>query len=64
MFTFGKKALKQKRGTAIVTKLARPYSILFMAELEEEMMKNSEYKRYLWRYIGKHFSYGNMLRIN
>ena len=64
MFTFGKKALTQKRGIAIVTKLARPYSILFMAELEEEMMKNSEYKRYLWRYIGKHFSCGNMLRIN
>ena len=59
-----KRHLSKNGGTAIVTKLARPYSILFMAELEEEMMKNSEYKRYLWRYIGKHFSCGNMLRIN
>ena len=46
IFTFGKKTLKQKRGTAIGTKFAPPYSILFMAELE------SEYKAYLWwRYI-------------
>ena len=31
---FGKKTLKQKRGTTIGTKFAPPYSILFMAELE------------------------------
>ena len=52
IFTFGKKTLKQKRGTAIGTKFAPPYSILFMAELEKEIIKESEYKRYLWwRYI-------------
>ena len=52
IFTFGKKTLKQKRGTAIGTKFAPPYSILFMAELEEEIIKESEYKPYLWwRYI-------------
>ena len=28
IFTFGKKTLKQKRGTAIGTKFAPPYSIL------------------------------------
>ena len=52
IFTFGKKILKQKRGTAIGTKFAPPYSILFMAELEEKIIKESEYKPYLWwRYI-------------
>ena len=51
-FTFGKKTLNQKRGTAIGTKFALPYSILFMTELEEEIIKESEYKPYLWwRYI-------------
>ena len=34
IFTFGKKILKQKRGTAIGTKFAPTYSVLFMAELE------------------------------
>ena len=31
VFTFGKKTLKQIRGTAIGTKFTPPYSILFMA---------------------------------
>ena len=47
-FTFDKKTLKQKRGTAIVTNFAPPYSILFMAEIEEKIIKESEYKPYLW----------------
>ena len=52
IFTFGKKTLKQKRGTAIGTKFAIPYSILFMAELEEKIIKESEYEAYLWwRYV-------------
>ena len=52
IFTFGKKTLKQKRGTAIGTKFAPPYSILFMGELEKEIIKESKYKPYLWwRYI-------------
>ena len=52
IFTFGEKTLKQKRWTAIGTKFAPPHSILFMAELEEEIIKGSEYKPYLWwRYI-------------
>ena len=38
IFKFGKKTLKQKRGTAIGTKFAPPYSILFMAELEEDVL--------------------------
>ena len=52
IFRFGKKTLKQKRGTVIGTKLAPPYSILIMVELEEEIIRESEYKPYLWwRYI-------------
>ena len=52
IFKFGKKTLKQKRGTAIGTKFALPYSILFMAELDEEILQKAESKPYLsWRYI-------------
>ena len=35
IFTFKEKSLKRKRGTAIGTKFAPPYSILCMAELEK-----------------------------
>ena len=48
VFTFGKKTLKQLRGTAIGTKFAPPYSTLFMAELEEGILKEVELKSYLW----------------
>ena len=48
IFKFGKKTLKQKRGTGIGTKCAPPYSILFMAELEEEILWKAEFKPYLW----------------
>ena len=52
VFKIGKKTLKQKRGTAIGTKFALPYSVLFMAELEEEILGKAEFKPYLWwRYI-------------
>ena len=36
IFSFDEKTLNYKRGTAIRTKFAPPYSILFMAELEEK----------------------------
>ena len=46
------KTLKPKQGTAIGTKLAPPYNILFMAELEEETLNEIELKPYLWwKYI-------------
>ena len=45
---FGKKTLKQKRGTAIGTKFGPPYSILFIEELEEEILRKAEFKPYLW----------------
>ena len=52
IFTFMEKTLKQKRGTAIGRKFAPPYSMLFMAELEEEILSEIELKPYLWwRYI-------------
>ena len=52
IFKFSKKIFKQKRGTAIGTKFAPPYSILFMAELEEAILKEADFKPYLWwRYI-------------
>ena len=52
IFTFKEKALKQKRGTGIGTQFAPPYSVLFMAELEEEILSEIELKPYLWwRYI-------------
>ena len=47
IFTFGKKTLKLKLGTAIGTKFAPPYSILFMTELGKDIIKESEYKPYL-----------------
>ena len=47
IFTFKEKALKQKRGTAIGTKFVPPCSILFMAELEEEILSELELKPYL-----------------
>ena len=52
IFTFKEKTLKQKWGTAVGTKFAPPYSILFMAELEKEIISEIELKPYLWwRYI-------------
>ena len=46
VLTFGKKSLKQLQETAIRTKFAPPYSILFMAELE--ILREVELKPYLW----------------
>ena len=39
IFNFNERTLKQKRGTTIGTKFAPPYSILFMAELEEKILE-------------------------
>ena len=50
--THAEKTLKEKRGTAIGTKFALPYSILLMAELEEKILEVVDNKPYLWwRYI-------------
>ena len=52
IFNFNKRTLKQKRSTAIGTKFAPVYSILFMAELEEKILEIVDNKPYIWwRYI-------------
>ena len=40
IFQFDEKTFKQVRGTAIGTKFAPPYAILFMADLEEKIKRN------------------------
>ena len=53
---FVKKTLTQKEGFAIGTKFAPLYSILFVAELEEEILQKAEFKQYLrWRNIDEVF---------
>ena len=42
IFQFNEKTLKQLRGTAIGTKSAPPYAILFMADLEERILQDIE----------------------
>ena len=49
IFNFNEKTLKRNRGTAIGTKFAPPYSILFMAELGEKILEIVDNKPYLWR---------------
>ena len=52
IFEFDEKTFKQKRGTAIGTKFAPPYAILFMADFEEKMLESFEKKPMIWwRYI-------------
>ena len=50
-FQFLDKTFKQKRGTAR-TKFALPYSILFMADLEQRLLSDIDPRHYIsWRYI-------------
>ena len=52
IFEHNSKTFKQKQGTAIGTKMAPPYAILFMSDLEDEFLKNSPLKPFVWwRYI-------------
>ena len=52
IFQFDEKTFKQVRGTAIGTKFAPPYAILFMADLQEKILSASEKKPMIWwRYI-------------
>ena len=49
---FNEETLKQLRGTAIGTKFAPPYAIIFMADLEERTLKDIELRPSLWwRYV-------------
>ena len=47
-FEFDLKTFKQVRGTAIGTKFAPRYAILFMADLEEEILNAFEEKPVIW----------------
>ena len=52
IFEFDEKTFKQKRGTAIGTKFAPPYAILFMTDFEQKMLEKFEKKTMIsWRYI-------------
>ena len=43
---------KQKREMVVGTKFVPPYSILFMAELEEAILRKTEFKpSFWWKYI-------------
>ena len=42
IFQFNEKTLKQLRGTAIGTKFAPPYAIIFMADLGEKILEDNE----------------------
>ena len=60
-FQFLDKTFKQKRGTAIGTKFAPPYSILFMADLEKRLLSDIDLKPSIWwRYIDD--IYGSMVK--
>ena len=51
-FEFNDRFKKQKESTAIGTKFAPPYAIIFMVALEEEILESLIKKRWLWwRYI-------------
>ena len=45
IFEFDEKTIKQKHGTAIGTKFAPPYAILYMADLEEKLLEIFEKKQ-------------------
>ena len=52
IFEFDEKTFKQKLGTAIGTKFAPLYAIIFMADFEEKMLESFEKKPMIWwRYI-------------
>ena len=56
IFQFDEKTFKQVCGTAIETKFAPPYAVLFMADLEEKIISASEKKPMIWwRYIDSIF---------
>ena len=53
IFEFDEKTFKQKCGTAIGTKFAPPYAILYVAGLKEKLLGIFEKKKTViwWRYI-------------
>ena len=61
IFEFNEKTFRQVRGTAIGTKFAPPYAILFTAGLEEKIISAFEERPMIWwRYIDDILLFGNM----
>ena len=48
IFEFDEKTFRQVHGTAIGTKFAPPYNILFMADLKEKIISVFEEKPMIW----------------
>ena len=61
IFEFDEKTFKQKCGTAIGTKFAPPYAILYVAGLKEKLLGIFEKKKQ-WFGGGTYFSFGNMVK--
>ena len=58
LFEFDSKFYKQISGTAIGTKLAPPYTCLFMEHIKTEFFKKQDIKPGFWkRFIGDIFLY-------
>ena len=56
IFEFSDKSYKQTRGTAISTKFAPPFTVLFMAALEEKILSKVKKKLSVWwTYINMFF---------
>ena len=51
IFEFDEKTFKHKRGTAIGTKFAPPYAILFMVDFEVKTLESFEKKPIIWWYL-------------
>ena len=47
-FTFNRKMYLQKQGTAMGTRMALNYAIIFMHSVEQEILKNSKLKPRIW----------------
>ena len=61
IFEFDEETFRQVRETAVGTKIAPPYAILFMVDLEEKILSAFEEKAMTWwRYIDDIFLFGNM----
>ena len=48
LFEFNGSYFQQLRGTAIGTKCAPSYAILFLAALEEKLLEEAQYKPLIW----------------
>ena len=50
-FTFNRKIYLQKQGTAMGTRMAPNYAIIFMHSVKQEIIKNSKLKLRIWHHF-------------